>query len=247
MSTNNNYGEILCTAIDEIISKRFEDLSYDISKVCTIVDDSSRKSGKYVVSDGAVRFEAYSSDTELAQGNSVMVTIPNGDYKLQKTITGRIAADDTTPFVYTSPLDNMIKITNNIFDSDDAIKNKGSLLANDKGDKPEVLGTTTSALYSLSSTTGEFSGFTRLGVSADFKSWLADLGAVSGTYGIAIIVYFHDLSAPGEPGKPNSRTYVLDTNDMIGNPYYFDSYFTQEKVFNISDINNIEEIDVRFF
>lgn len=176
-----------------------------------------------------------------------MVTIPNGDYKLQKTITGRIAADDTTPFVYTSPLDNMIKITNNIFDSDDAIKNKGSLLANDKGDNPAVLGTTTSALYSLSSTTGEFSGFTRLGVSADFKSWLADLGAVSGTYGIAIIVYFHDLSAPGEPGKPNSRTYVLDTNDMIGNPYYFDSYFTQEKVFDISDINNIEEIDVRFF
>ena len=35
---------------------------------------------------------------------------------MQKTITGRVAADDTTPFNYTSPMDNMIKITNNIFD-----------------------------------------------------------------------------------------------------------------------------------
>jgi hypothetical protein len=34
---------------------------------------------------------------------------------------------------------------------------------------------------------------------------------------------------------------------MIGNPYYFDSYFGQEKVFDISDINNIEQIDVYFF
>lgn len=198
MSTNNNYGEILCTAIDEIISKRFEDLSYDISKVCTIVDDSSKKNGKYVVSDGSVRFEAFSTETDLSKGNSVMVTIPNGDYNLQKTITGRIAADDTTPFVYTSPLDNMIQITNNIFDSDDAIRNEGSLLANDVVVGSTTVGTSTTPLYSIKATNGEFAGYTRLGVSADFKSWLADLGVVEGTYGIVILAYYHDLIAPGQ-------------------------------------------------
>jgi hypothetical protein len=86
-----------------------------------------------------------------------------------------------------------------------------------------------------------------LGVSADFRSWISDLGAIKGTYGIAIIVYYSYLSTPGGEPKPTSRTYILDTSDMIGNPYYFDSFFTQEKVFDISDIENIEAIDVRFF
>lgn len=177
-----------------------------------------------------------------------MVTIPNGDYNLQKTITGRIAADDTTPFVYTSPLDNMIQITNNIFDSDDAIRNEGSLLANDIATGSEVLGTSTTALYSIKAENGEFAGFTRLGVSADFKSWLADLGAVEGTYGIIILAYYHDLAAPGQTAEQSRvRQYYFSSLDMIGNPYYFDSYFGQEKVFDISDINNIEQIDVYFF
>nr|DAF37657.1 MAG TPA: hypothetical protein [Caudoviricetes sp.] len=34
---------------------------------------------------------------------------------------------------------------------------------------------------------------------------------------------------------------------MVGNPYQFGIYFTQEKVFDISFINNIEDIEVYFF
>jgi hypothetical protein len=35
----NNYNEIICTAIDTIVSSRLEDLKYDITKICRIEDD----------------------------------------------------------------------------------------------------------------------------------------------------------------------------------------------------------------
>jgi hypothetical protein len=77
-----DYGEILCTAVDEIITARMSGLAYDITKLCTIVDDTNSYQGKYVVSDGTARYEAYSTDNNLKKGNSVLVTIPNGDYSM---------------------------------------------------------------------------------------------------------------------------------------------------------------------
>ena len=34
---------------------------------------------------------------------------------------------------------------------------------------------------------------------------------------------------------------------MYGNPYNFEDFFSQEKVFDISDINNIKQIDAYFY
>ena len=121
-----DYNEIICTAIDTIVSAKMEGLQYDITKFCLIEDDSNAKQGKYVVSDGSVRFEAFTTDETLKNGNQVQVTIPNGDYNKQKIIVGRVVTNDTTPFKYVSPLDTMVIITDNIFEGAPAT----SLLAN---------------------------------------------------------------------------------------------------------------------
>ena len=47
-----NYSEIICTAIDEIVTAKLQGLEYDVTKQCTVVDDSQSHKGKYVVSDG---------------------------------------------------------------------------------------------------------------------------------------------------------------------------------------------------
>lgn len=39
---SNNYGETICTAIDEIVTAKLQGLQYDITKLCTIVDDEWR-------------------------------------------------------------------------------------------------------------------------------------------------------------------------------------------------------------
>ena len=230
-----DYNEIICTAIDTIVSSKLEGLQFDITKLCLIEDDSQSTKGKYVVSDGSVKYEAYSTDTSLKKGNNVQVTIPNGDYNKQKTIIGKVVAADTTPFKYTSPLDTMIKITDNIFAGAPSI----SLLANDKVEIDGVLhNNTAKQIYHLTDSTN-FAGFTRLGISADFSSLLMDQDVVSGTYGISIFVY--------ADGGEKPYQFDFTTKDMYGNPYAFEGYFAQEKVFPIDGINKIESIDVYFF
>lgn len=235
-----DYGEILCTAVDEIVSTRLQGLSYDITKMCTIVDDTYSYQGKYKVSDGTAKYDAFSSDNNLKKGNTVLVTIPNGDYSMQKTIKGRVAATDTTPFKYTSPLDTMVSLKEDILDvpqGGNAIKERG-LTAN---------GSTTSIgpIYSIKNISG-LSGFTRLGISANFKSLLSGLDVAQGTYGIRLLIESEGLEKPGVT-KPVYYDLNFTSADMIGNPYQFDDYFTQEKVFDISYVEKIKGMEVYFY
>lgn len=237
-----DYGEIICTAVDEIVAAKLQGLQYDITKLCTVIDDTFSYQGKYIVSDGTARYEAYSTDKSYKNGNSVLVVIPNGDHSMQKIISGRVAANDTTPFNYVSPMDTMIKITTNIFDDSKTIYGDNvGLLANDNN-KSTVIG----PLYSISET-GNFAGFTRLGITAGFRSWLAGLDVAAGTYGIKVLIYTDIADAPGSTKKNAVYELTFSSADMIGNPYQFDSYFYQEKVFDISNINNIQQIDVYFY
>lgn len=242
----NDICEIICTAVDTIVSSKLEGLQYNITKLCTIVDDTQRNKGEYVVSDGSIRFQAFSTDTSFREGNSVLVVIPNGDYNMQKTISGRIAATNTEPFNYTSPMETMVKITGNIFDADDAIVQKGSLLANDITIKnnQEIAGTAIGPLYKITDQTG-LSGFTRLGITADFRSWLNGLDVATGTYGLKI--YIHANTSLNEEKRPVVYDLTFTNEDMYGNPYLFEDYFSQEKVFDISNIDEITEIEVYFY
>lgn len=238
---DRDYCEIICTAIDEIVTSKLEGLRYDVTKLCTITDASQSYQGKYIVSDGTAKYEAYSTDLSYKKGNTVLVTIPNGDYQLQKTILCRVSADDTTPFNYTSPMDTMIKITNNIFDNANVVYGENIGLLANENNRSSAIG----PIYSLTEP-GQFSGFTRLGVTADFKSLLNGLDVASGSYGIKILIYTEILTSPGiiENGV---YELTFSSADMIGNPYQFESYFYQEKVFDISNINGIKQIDVYFY
>ena len=237
-----DYGEIFCSAVDEIITSKLQDLQYDITKLCTIVDDTYSNQGKYTVSDGTAKYDAFSTDISFKKGNNVLVTIPNGDYRMQKTIVGRVAATDTAPFNYTSPMDTMIKITDDVLDSSKTIYgDNAGLLANDSN-KSTIIG----PLYSISET-GDFAGFTRLGITANFRSWLSGLDVAQGTYGIKILIYTDISDAPGSVKENAVYELTFSSADMIGNPYQFESYFYQEKVFDISNINNIKQIDVYFY
>lgn len=237
-----DYGEILCTAIDEIVSTRLQGLKYDITKQCTIKDDSRAHQGRYVVSDGGSRFEAFSQDTSFKNGNSVLVTIPNGDFTMQKTIVGRIASVDTTPFKYVSPLDSMIKIREGMLENIEI--NETGLLANrnQSGSMIECF-----TVPSEIATSSLFAGYTRLGISADFKSVFSGYEVVEGSYGVKILIYADVMTSPGEIDKEGVWELTFSSEEMVGNPYQFPTYFQQEKVFDISDIANIREIKVYFY
>lgn len=75
-----NYSEILCTAIDEIVTQKLQGVNFDITKLCTIVNADEAHAGKYMVSDGAIKFDAYCDNTAYRVGQSVYVMVPKGDY-----------------------------------------------------------------------------------------------------------------------------------------------------------------------
>jgi hypothetical protein len=78
---NQNYGEVFCEAVDEIIRKRLEGISYDSTVLCRVVDDSKREEGLYVVThNNTTKFEAFSTITNYRNNDNVYVQIPNGDW-----------------------------------------------------------------------------------------------------------------------------------------------------------------------
>jgi hypothetical protein len=101
-------------------------------------------------------------------------------------------------------------------------------------------------IYSIESNNDKFAGFTRLGITADFQSWLNGLDVIQGIYGLKVLIYTDGLISPG---RDSEQVYELSFSsvDMFGNPYQFESYFSQEKVFDISNINNIKKIEIYFY
>lgn len=243
-----DYGEIICTAVDEIVRARISSLEFNVTKTCTIIDISSRKQGKYGVSDGSVSFIALSEDTTYNLDDSVLVLIPNGDYKNDKLILSKINKETELPYNYTSPMSMMVTLTDNVLGTDKygekpEVENEG-LLANEPAAADKEIGTSV-VLYELTKNLDQLNGFTRIGLSVDFKSLLNNLNVHSGTYGVFIEIH----SKAGEQGAEKDLATILpfDCNEMAGNPYNFTSFFTQEKVFDISYIQNIQSIQVVFY
>jgi hypothetical protein len=80
MALSDKSLESMLKAVDIIATKRADDKAYDSTIICTVVDNSDKKNGCYIVTDGAIKFKAYSEVTTYRVDEQVRVTIPNGDY-----------------------------------------------------------------------------------------------------------------------------------------------------------------------
>lgn len=61
--SNINFEETFCAAVDEIVTRRLQGLSFDTTSVCQIINASKAEDGIYTVNDGSINFTAYSSVT----------------------------------------------------------------------------------------------------------------------------------------------------------------------------------------
>ena len=120
-----DYAEELLQTIGLIVEDRVGNLSFDKTEICTIVDDSQKKNGRYSVSNGSARYDAFvnSADEKYKVKDSVRVSIPNGDYSQKKYIQGLNTEDDNiNPITYVSPLDTILDMTDSI------IPNQGNMV-----------------------------------------------------------------------------------------------------------------------
>lgn len=98
----------LFQSIDTIISKRLHEVSFDITLICEVVEDTHKAQGQYTVKTDTMRFVAQGEENKYSVGQSVYVTVPQGNYSLQKVIIGAYNKDTAVPAKYLRPLDYLL-------------------------------------------------------------------------------------------------------------------------------------------
>lgn len=256
--------ENLFDAIQILVDKSIAAVKFDQTINATIVDASKAKNGKYVVSTGTTKFTAYSSNTEYKEKDAVMVTIPQGNYDNEKIIIGKAIRDAEEPLVYQSPFETMINLTNNIIS--DYIP-PVSFWANSQADTtqngwqqdiPNGYAWTQDIPFSQSQTyynenanfpgcvwdSGDISyqGYQALGLQAQFSTWLAEYSTALGNYGLMLEITFENAD-----GGKQVHSCQLDSDDFFGDVYNYETYYTQEQVFDISEYSDMTITHLRLF
>ena len=235
----------LFEALDIIIKQRMEDISYDKTEICTITDDSNAKNGRYWVSpnNGQTRYEAYSESDEYKKGESVRVSILNGDFTQKKFITGKYVVDDAiTPMTYVSPLNTVIDVSGNIITGDKFYHQFG-LVTN--GQRKEI--PIWSADLDLDETYRDLQAsgiYNTIALSAHFRTLLDNYDMRSGSYGLRLDIY---VKVNPKSNKYIVRSVTLDSSEMFGNPYGFVIYSPQAKKFDLSKIGTVEKMTLWYY
>ena len=234
-----------------IANSSVDKVKFDSTIECTIIDATDKLIGKYKVkNESYAEFYAYSQITTYNKDDKVYVQIPKGDYNSTKFIVGKKTdKNEDKPYNFVNPFNTFIDLTGNFFIAKDNNKEVWSILAN--GNEEEIEITPNGGI----TFTDEQQGFTRLGLRAVFRAWLETLGVVSGNYGLKLNIYgIKDDTADNIKKIENSiknngeipliASIDLDTNDMYGNPYNFEGYYSQEIVIDTSAVAKIYNIKI---
>ena len=243
----SSLSENLFQAVDILLSSRMHDMQYDKTVLCKIESSTDKEKGEYIVTDGASRFVAYSENTSYQDGTSVYVTIPGGDYNQRKLIAGRYVEDNGEHFTYRAPFEDYLDITENLIEDDVPVS---SLLANGEN-KEVVLWSRNFEQERIDSGEEDYvgigKGYQTLGITAKFRSWLAALSPVSGSYGLRLDVVGRETATSKTEATEKYYSFYLTTEDMFGSVYNFETWYAQEKIFDISMIEEIARLQLVFY
>lgn len=236
--------ENLFQAVDIIVGQRLQDVSFDKTIICTIVDDSKKKNGCYVVTDGTIKFNAYVNDATYRNNDQVRVSILGGDFGEKKFIVGKYTGDeDSAPITYESPLASIVPITGNLVTETQHSRNGyNSLCANKNDTDADVckeiwrLDLASNPSFKELQANGIYN---TISMKAEFKTALQDYDIIQGNYGLLLGLFIQ----PSMDSTTKIQKYIaLDSSEMIGNPYSFLVYSTQAKKADIVSTGIITEM-----
>lgn len=235
MADAKSYNETmlnLFNAMDVIVSERVKSLQYDKTITAQIENTDNAVNGEYIVNDGSTSFKAYSENTGYRKGAYVYVTIPEGDFNQQKTIIGKYVKEGAEPYIYSSPLTSFVDITNNLLPDSTGTGLTANGLTQEK------------IVWAWAAAENEkdiYAGYNILGLKADFLTHLKIANIDKGNYGIRVEINYEENS------MIKRASFSIDSSEMYGNPYDFESAYVQEKTFDISKFSKIIGIKVLFY
>lgn len=222
-------AESLFGAMSIVVDEKIKHLDYDKTIICTVVDDSDAKNNIYIVSDGNVQFKAKGDNDLYKKDDSVYVLILEGDMSKEKTIQGKHQADGAAkPITYVSPLDSVVKITDNLFSEDIS---RGIYGINVEDSTTEQL--VGEVVFSDENSIINKDLYKTVYIKAEFQTNFDGYDIREGDYGLRIRLI---SSRDNEEGKYNSHYFDFDAKQhMFGNLYAFKIFTSQEMKFMLSD------------
>ena len=232
----NELQEKLLKAIDILNAQALNSISFDKTITCKIESDKNKKDGKYEVNDGNRIFTAYSTDTSFRAGDTVYVTVPEGKFENQKMIIGKKTADNDKPFNFVQPFDTFFDMTGNLAVDATAVEAVANYEIHKKIN-----------ILNIDVSEHDIIKYTRLAIRANFRSWIKN--AISGNYGIDVILTTDKPNISASGMQNGTYTYRFDSSMFYGNPYNFETYYSQELVLDLEkqDIGKVTGIRVDFY
>ena len=228
-----NYENNIIDAIEKIVNNAVANAGYDKTIKATIIECIDQTIGKFKVKYQDSTFYAYATSSEVTytRGSEVYILIPGGDGGRDKTILGTVKKLGADYAVAPEGDEAYETIGNNILHSSSTFE----LCSYKTIEKPLYQRGSSNNQISLDETaaTRYFTKSSALICGAIFKTTIPGQQQYRGNYGISFELMFTDNAT----GKNVLRNYVLDVNQMIGNPYAIKNETRQYGVFDIDGAN----------
>lgn len=232
------YENKILDAIQMLVDNAIDKASFDKTIRGVISKCVDEKNGKYVVIYQDSSFYAYSTDTSqiYSAGTPVYVLVPRNDMKQTKTIIGSVNKLGSDYINTIESTDRYEVIGNSVatLDSEQGVcsyKVDGdALILYDKTAVSSIVDIDTVA----ATTYIKQAKYLTLG--GEFRTALAKEQRYKGNYGLGFDINFTD-NMTNETVK---RTYLVDVNNMLGNPYEYTKASNQKVVFDIDGANFVD-------
>lgn len=246
-------------AIDAITKTRIDKLQLDKTVTAEIIKCTNALSREYKCSYNGGNITAYAAEgATYTNGQSVYVLIPQSDMTKRKTIVGVSSAkeDDENISFVSSALSDYNLIGKNVINDKKNIQPVG--LHSYKKEEYFLLydyatRNDSSRNYvniEIEELNNNLKQAEALMIEASFQTRLPKAHKLSqdGVYGLQFVLAFADRDKTDENGKPATKyiSYVIDSNNMTGNPFRFSSWSEQYQIYPI-DIENFLYIDTILF
>jgi len=242
MANQSELEKSLLEAIGYLVDNRVQNVDRDKTITATIVSCDNALEGKYKIQYNDGILTAYAQDGASYNTNqTVYVLVPLGDFSKTKTIIGKTSnvSDDNNLTFVSSMLNSYNMIGRNVIIDDDNSTPIGLntyykddyVLLYDRDYPEESL---------LQVNQDEFLSYIKnanaLLVEGTFQTRLPRAHRLSktGIYGIQFVLAFKDQDNPEEI---KHLSYVLDTNNMTGNPLLYTQYTNQYAIYPIDTEN----------
>ena len=228
-----NYENNIIDAIEKIVNNAVANAGYDKTIKATIVECVDQTIGKFKVKYQDSTFYAYATSSEVTytRGSEVYVLIPGNDSGRDKTILGTVKKLGADYAVAPEGDEAYETVGNNILHSSSTFE----LCSYKTTEKILYQRGSSNNQISLDETaaTRYFTKSSALICGAIFKTTIPGQQQYRGNYGISFELMFTDNAT----GKNVLRNYVLDVNQMTGNPYAIKNETRQYGVFDIDGAN----------